>query len=448
LLGALERVVAHHTSVRVVVVPGVLGAFEGVADSAVVSIDALDGLLGANGMEGVEVFDLDLRVGSTGLLDLSGHRQLVNDYDVEIATGSGVLDPTVVGIRTGTRVAARYVPRGAGGRLSLVLDRSELLGEPELKELSMFLFVANSVEDGGGQRIPVVAEVNHQELLTRGLAIDHDVRVGEVLLARLGWNLGGESGEELIGVTVEHEPLGAIEVVPIGGRAMVLVDREAIEGSFAFAQRPNRALLCSHASIRFGANLALTLVRAQPNLEFALLPRATTSWGTLGNWLVAGVDSVDRAQRIAAEIEPLLRKRSTGARLRATTTDEGALTGLVEVPAPLDGQGFGFVARSIPRVFDMDVEVATISLLGDPLVADLETGIAIGMVPRLDGEARTVGVRADALQPIGAARTAKLPDVPGGFAEHLDFTSLRLDQRVPLGVPIGTPELQLTIEWL
>lgn len=444
-LAGFERVIGHRAQVEVTVVTGPQGAFDGLPDGGAVPARALSEALAEAPVVASETFSLDLRCGSTGFLDMSGSQSVVRDYSVEIATGNAVFDPVVMELRTGTRIAARYLPLGEGGRLAMIFDRGLPVGEPRAVDLEMVTWMAAVDSAEGGMRVDVTPRIELQDMVTSALAFEVDLGPDSVGVARMGWSLGGHQLEHLILTRVVAEPLAAVETVEIGGKAFVMVNREAVEPTYVYAARPDLALLQNQNQMAWGEPLELVLQASSVGLEYEFLPKVgSTDWYEVGPWSFVGVDDPARADEVAAVVEALMRPRGEVVRVGAAFSEQiggdDGWSARVEAPSLLDGQAFGIVTRSTPRVSDLDVEVATNNSIGEPIVTDFESGLAVGLVPRRFADGWVVGVRGELQIPAGAPRSVVLPKVPGGELESRAAFAVRVDQLVDVA-PTGSARL-------
>jgi hypothetical protein len=454
LLGGLERVLDHRAELRVRVYRGAPEAFGALPATATAPVAALVQLAEGAGATLVDDVRLELRVGSTGQVDLRRFVPQLMDYDVEVASGAVSMDPQVSGRFIGTRVAGRYVPQGAGGALSLLVERTELLGELRTVPLEMKAQVAGPPEaDIGTQFRSFEVTLEQQDVATTALALDLELQPGQAGFVHTVYDLGAAQGAELTLFEVQSAPLRPVEVLEVGARRLVLVDRDFLARPVSFVLREDGDEEGLLAVGTRRANRLLLQIAARSNsiLDRDLLPTGRGAWEPLGSWLATWTATAAEAEPLRRRVEELARPESPALRLLARA-QQGGRNELVraDLPVRVGGQAFALVVTSSPRIADYDVEVASSAGVSDPLVVDTEQGLVLGVVPLARGEGLSVGVRAEVQVSAGELRQVAAPTWHGGLLQLQDLDALRADQTLTLGsepVWVGSrPGLSISLE--
>ena len=408
-LSSLLRFLESTVNAEVQLAVDVLGLPSGGADGIGPKLSAqqAQGLIDTARAAGrLQSFQLPVRAGRPGRIDLTNVLNTVIDFDVEIAQGCAVHDPISVALLTGTSIEVHAAGGEGGTHLAVVTRRSERL--PAREVVLDLGFYGGIAEQGGISRVesvrklPVIDSVGADVALATFLADDSVLalrtRVAAakgaldevVLLRRAGGRLLRRS---------------ELELAPDGGR-LILADAGAVApprflatGTILNSESPPEWL--DAPSYWEDQSLGLHLKATSGDLLSEILGGGLerTALDVLGTWLVSrpydGIgegDSTD-VRREQDALLAALDQSPAGTDLLDVTlsVQHGAGGGNPSILArlPVCSGSSTSLALGVagPDVVDYDVEVAQMAGVHDPRVQVAFDGMKLWMraTPRGDG---------------------------------------------------------------
>lgn len=337
-----------------------------------------------------------------GQVRLTQTQPIVADIDVEIAQGSGIGDPIVVGVESGLRLDLQAVPAKGGVVLSSILRSS---GDPQIIDMDIDLGIRVSTEGKSSSTIQDAKRLQTYQLDGMGSA-------GAALLPEKGSiQLNAAYGGQVQRIKISHVG-GALahrrEVkITEGGQSLVLLNEHTgapshigVRGSGLVSDlvRPYMNSVMSDAAF-LSVNLSQGPGPEVLDLISSLGLRRKMMTTNFGPWRVLGPRGADFATALASY------EQQVGASIRSPKPME------VSVELFMDGQlvsaytcngisganSIFSVGRETLDVIDYDVEVAQFAAIPDPTIAARFDGM-LGMLrvtPASDGSVSLV-VRAAA----------------------------------------------------
>jgi hypothetical protein len=377
-----------------------------------------------------ESFRLELSAGRTARADAFERIPFLFDFDVQIAQGMAIHEPSVAYTRAGTRLAVRGVGVGGGLALSSVLVRSELAGPIETLPLTLQTLLSRS-ESGPVEVLDGPKRVQSPDVLVRALAFDTFLPEGQVLALTLELGLGPRPVREVVWLR------------RVGGTASPYVARAI--------PRTNRTLIALDAELFRLPRLTVDATPwhddqglAHPSAVASLdgevsgfllewLKVRFSIWRRFGPWILIVTDPAwdrDAAQqldRLVQSLRPSTALADIALELRAAGQE--AVPARARLAVRLGSSAGLVLARGRTAVTGYGTEVATGVAVPDPFVSSLCDGLALALsVPGATLEA-------SGMAQLQGARRAALDTgyAPLGPLQLSEVRVLRFDERVQLG---------------
>jgi hypothetical protein len=379
---------------------------------------------------------VELSAGRTARMDAGRSIPYLHDYDVEIAQHMMIFAPIMSRTRDGTRLALRGLAQPGGLSLSVLVQRSELLGEIAQHALDM-RGILSPPQGGTTEFLDGPDGVQSPEILLRALAFDSFLPDGKALVLTLEAGLGGRSVREAIVLRRSGGVMSSYvtHAIPRTNRTLIALNAELFRQPHMRVEAP---LLYDAGSI-----LPATTAHFDAELSGFLmewLKVRFSVWRRFGPWILIVTDPAwDRDA--GAQLERLVRALQPSTQLALLAVDlraPGSAQALpVRVRIPLrEGSSAGIVlARGTTAVTGYDVEVAQGAAVPDPTVTAVFEGLALSL-----------NVQRSTLQASGLAQLFDTPVaqlelgyVPFGPIARPEPRLLRFDERLTLREPRTGP---------
>ncbi len=427
VLATLEQALAGTCTLQVDVLSFLEGDAQEAAPASVVEAEEASRLVTTLLARGAQhrQFQVQLAAGRTASLDARRHVPFVFDYDVEIAQESLIFAPIVLETWEGTRLLLRGVPAEGGMALSLLLMRSDLLGE--LRERPLGLRGMLSHEGAAKADIVDGPEALHlPDVLMRGLAFDTTLPQGKALVLTLESELPGASSHELVLLRQlgSAPPAYVAQVLPGTSKSLIAMNAELFRRPrFHADPTPWEG---GETTTSLNPWVVATLEAEPSSFLLDWLKARFSVWRRLGPWVLIVTDPAwDRDA--ARELERLMKARRGDGRVLGVGVDlyvqgrENDRPVRMRIPM-LEGTEAGFVlARASTAVTGFSVEVAQEAAVSDPVVSPVFGGLALAL---------SVGTRSGPTLPLETT----------GMAQFLDQAPASFDLRYLLMGAIDRPE--------
>ena len=331
-------------------------------------------------------FLAELSAGRTAWIDARRRIPYVLDFDVEIAQSSVVFDPIEDATYEGTRIGLHGLPVDGGLFLSVVVQRSDLLGAIASQQLDVTGRVGLPLTDRGdghtAEFLPGPGTLQTPDLLARGLAFDTLLADGKALAVTIEADLGGRESREVLVVRRLGGSMTAYVARPIPrtNRTLIALNSELF-------RRPRLISTGGAQNDGWGVPGAQVVAHFEddvPGFLLEWLKVRFSIWRRFGPWMLIVTDPAwDRDA--AAELDRLVKSRRSDDRVVVLGVDlraQGRSSPLpvrVRVPV-LQGSCVGLmVGRGMPFVAGYDVEVAQNAAVPDPAVSVSFEGLAMSV---------------------------------------------------------------------
>jgi hypothetical protein len=316
---------------------------------------------------------------------------LVVDYDVEVAQGANVFDPTHVQARLGTSVALRAAPGSGGTFLALTLRKATGLGEVAERHLVRTSRIGNERES----RIEE-AEVLHQRLpiLDQGLSLNTFLPEGQSLAIPMSH--GRARAQEVLIVRRVGGGLQRTARLESGaGQGLLLLDASAwappyassswSDGDFGWVWDANESYI---GSGRVNVHLMAPRERGVdvPHLLYNR-PESSAPLGMIEEfwpWIALGPQGEEPLPDVEAELAPLAPdQRLVHVSLALRTPESKGPLASLTLPLRVGWASSALLGVEDNYVGDVDVEVAQYANVEDPTLHWLFDGLMLELEPRL-----------------------------------------------------------------
>ncbi len=380
-----------------------------------------------------------LGAGRTSMLDAMKYVPFVFDYDVEIAQSAMIHDPIVKRAEIGSRLLLRGAPVGDGVALAVLAQSSRMNGPMREDRYELKGALAN--EKSGVTYVSGPTLFQAPEVHFRSMAFNTFLPTGGAIVFASQIELGGAATTQLWVVRHRGGSLASVHSQRIAdsSREVILVNTETFRPpTFSHAMASNYEDTTGYPSL-------WARMDSEPSIFlFDWMKYRFSVWRRLGPWSIVVTDpSWDR--EAPEELTKLLQQWKPSAdvvRLRATmNAGDGRARMPVRFGAPVrpGTKTAILIGTTSTAVFDYDVEVAQFASVGDPFVAPIFEGLALGIRTTVGQGGASLDVQGEAqLDSSEHRRLAMDSPVLGGIT-LTDKTRLRINERVP-----GTPDNEPT----
>ena len=327
------------------------------------------------------------------MLDLAENLPVVLDYDVEIAQGTAIHDPTVEMVSAGTRAFLLGSPARGGTHLAIALCRGERLAGDDVQ---LGLRFHAGLEKEGIQLIPSVQTLPRNQVLGSCVAFSTFLPNEGVLALRTKVALAGGQMDELVLLRRVSGglPLRSVLELGPGGSSLVLADLGSVAPPHAAVA--GTVLSPEYGPTHFSSQLAdeppvrAMLRRGDPDFVSDLVDTGQdyATMDFLGPWMVsrpyggfdenAGHVKVEQDAMLAAFEELYAPTDLIELTVAVRGGDEAGGTPLLARLPVRPGSSAGLVLGiEGSSVVDYDVEVAQMSSVPDPRVEMELDGMAL-----------------------------------------------------------------------
>jgi hypothetical protein len=336
--------------------------------------------LGARGAKH-ESFQLELSAGRTSKLDAYRRVPFLFDYDVEISQAMMVFNPVMSEVRDGTRLVLRGLALPGGLALSLVLLRTELLGEPEKRPLTLRGMVHHD-KTGTTELLPGPDGIQVPDALVTSLAFDTFLPEGKALCAVVQASLGDAARSAVVVIRREGGTMVPYSTHPIPRTNRTLIALEGELFRLPRLQPVSEPWVDAHGVRQPGLVASVGGEHSTFLLEW--MKAHFSIWRRFGPWILIVTDPAwDRDA--AAQLERLVRALAPETRLEDVELElvdpgrEGAQPARARLPLLRGSSAALVVARGRTAVTGFDVEVAQGAAVPDPYVSALFEGLAVAL---------------------------------------------------------------------
>ncbi|MBK7874285.1 MAG: hypothetical protein IPJ77_00765 [Planctomycetes bacterium] len=408
-----------------------------------------EALLAAAGGER-STYRVDLAPGVPALLDLSGTKEFVADYNVEIAQAASIFDPIVATIATGVRLQAYAAPAPGGTWLALSLRASQPSGE--LRDVPFPGNVSLTTQDGV-LRGSTPRSVQSARLQSRSLALNVFLADGKALVLRTGFDLATGRDDACFVLRMHGKPLPReFRLGPVGKpgapelRAFALgfarPPTQSIESDGILSTLGNEGSALPMAFLNdqdASVRIALQAGAHDEVLDVLRDEYPDFDFGDWGGWMLVRPNDPSQPPTAAqldaigaslARLAPSPRLFQIGLTLRRGG-EKGAVLARAVLASRAGEPAVAVLGMEETRVFDLNVEVAQSASAADPVVGSVFEGLAVEArpLPGLAGETRLL-LHARARVQRGAARDFEANGDAIGALELADYDQLLFDERL------------------
>ncbi|MFO1010469.1 MAG: hypothetical protein U1F29_10445 [Planctomycetota bacterium] len=388
---------------------------------------------------------LELAPGLPRVLDLSGSREFVVDYNIEIAQAATILDPVIGFLPAGPRLQACASPAPGGSWIALVLRDTQPMGE--VREVpvqgSGQITTQNAILSTSSARA-----LQSARIAERSLALNLFLADGKALVLRAGFDLASGRDDACVVVRtsgkpvpretklgpVGKDPRGEIRAYPLAFALPSTVKRSSDglldrrDGVFP-AHLYNTPLL----AVEFQA---MSFDELRESLDDEAHDLELHSWGP---WLLAmpmdpsqplPAGAFDGVLPTLARMAPSPRTFQVGLVLRRGG-DAGTVLARATLPARAGQSGVLHLGVEESRLFDADVEVAQSASASDPVVELAFDGLTVEVTPTpgLAGDLR-LDLSARAHVQRGSPREFQTGAAAVGILTQTDHDEFVLEERL------------------
>jgi hypothetical protein len=387
-------------------------------------------------------FQLDLRPGATGTVEVTNVQDIVLDYDAEIAQAAAILDPIVAVVRTGLRLNVRAAAAPGGSWLAVLLRSGEPVGPVQDVELGFRSKIVAQERDLGDV---LAADVQSITVENRSIALNTFLAEGRALVIQAAIGTQDRKGAAVFVLRAKGKALPReLRHVPAAG-----AERAILALPWGFAVPPclrfagDDGLFASTRSSEFPGRWSIQSDEGgfvvgfdQPGAELLFDHLRGDDPSRLvdqrGPWVFVTREPgyeppavpLEPPETVLARLSPSPRLFQLAFTLKRTGPDGGVVARLV-VPARASEPLLAVLGTEQSRVFDYDVEVAQSATVADPDVYSAFEGLVVHARPSvtLRGEL-VLGLRAKGRAQRGAPRqfdpgAKQLGPIPQGNADVL-----------------------------
>lgn len=353
----------------------------------------------AQGAGALERYRLPVGPGRPAVVDVGRRTSLLADYDVEVAEGALIWDPTLLEISLGNRMGLRVAPGSGGLYLALDLRRALPLGpQREETHASHWRLTQDGAPLNRGQQM---LTFQRQDVVHRSLALSSFLPDGKVLVVASRLDTISSNASELIFIrrsgaalathtTLEGED-GAPDVHVIDQSS---VHVPACSSSLADGSPDLPPSLPNDPQhgwelhfylkgvSRFGVELGellrpvldgdengFEITERWPWMVLSKLPHTDATHGVLE-------DALRESMPASRVVQVRLTLRKNGQR--------GAPLARMSIPARVGEHSAAVLGTERQLLHDNDVEIAKYSAVEDPILKASFAGLIVDFEPRLD----------------------------------------------------------------